>query len=144
MPSPLPLLLIRRWELLALTRRTLLVVVDVSLFLDVNWKYASFVLLNFLYLMLHALFRPFGRDLENLLETVSLTILVVLSVILTASPPPFPLAAEIAVSILVLAPLLGFVILFVLVATKKISIGKRNKVGFRSRTRVRAPERRCC
>jgi hypothetical protein len=78
----------------ALTRRTLLVVADVALFLDARWKYASFALLN---------------------------LLVVISVVLTAGPPPSVPGSEIAVLLLTVLPL---VTLFYLVRSKRLDVGK--------------------
>lgn len=108
-----------RWELVALTRRTLLVVADVALFLDARWKFGAFALLNLLFLVMHIVNGPYRHRNENLLETALLTLLVGIGILLSVDPPSSAPGTEIALLCLVLLPVLALAFLLL---TKRVVI----------------------
>ena len=89
-----------------------LLVFSVALFRSPSWMYSSFVLLNFCALASHFIAEPFHLPIENRVETAALSLLLLLSVILTAGAPPLPPATEVVVSIIVLAAVAAFLVLY--------------------------------
>lgn len=61
-------------------------------------------LLNAFYLTAHLLLKPYRNSFQNHLESASLFVLVVISAILIAEPPPFISSVAIILSILVIVP----------------------------------------
>ena len=65
-------------------RRTLFVVIDVALSQSRSWKFAAFAIFTLLCLEMQALFKPFQNHVENVLESVSLWLLLTIAVLLTS------------------------------------------------------------
>jgi uncharacterized membrane protein YjjP (DUF1212 family) len=97
-------------EPVVLLRRTVLVVLDVSLVLQPRWRYTSFVLLSLVLFAAHLLLTPFRTRLDNHIEALSLLHLVFVSALLTSESLPFSTGMEIVVSIVVLVPALAFLL----------------------------------
>jgi hypothetical protein len=98
-------------EPVVLLRRTIIVVLNVSLVLSPRWKYTSFALASLMFFLAHALLSPFrtkarrllcslfwtkmydvvlaGAQRDNLLESLSLLHLLGITVLLTGESPPF-------------------------------------------------------
>jgi hypothetical protein len=100
------------WEIIVLFRRTLLIVLDVGLYRNPSWKFASFVFLSLTLFLIHALAKPFATNLQNQMETVSLFLLVLISILLTADSVPFSDGTQAMLSVLILVPSLSFLIYF--------------------------------
>jgi hypothetical protein len=63
----------------------------------------------------HTFLRPFRDSVENLLEQVSLCLLVTISVILTADTAPYSITGRVLLSIVVVVPSVSFAIFFIIV-----------------------------
>ena len=92
------------WSSFVLVRRALFTMVDVALVTAPATKFMAFTFLNFYTLCGHALMRPFMSEELNHAEWASQVLLVTISVLLTANPPPYRPAVQLALLLLV-APL---------------------------------------
>ena len=101
-------------EPVVLLRRTILIVLDVSLVLQPRWRYTSFVLLSLVLFAMHLLLAPFRTRRDNQIEAMSLLHLVFVSALLTSESPPFTTGMEVVVSIIVLVPAITFLLYFAL------------------------------
>ena len=97
-----------------LLRRTILIMLDVSLVLQPRWRYTSFVLLSLVLFAMHLLLAPFRTCRDNQIEAMSLLHLVFVSALLTSESPPFTMGMEVVVSIVVLIPAVTFLLYFAL------------------------------
>jgi len=74
------------WQCVILSRRWLIILIDTLLFINPPAKYMALTIFNFASLMFHMQLQPYRTMTDNRLETVSLTLLTLLSSILTAYP----------------------------------------------------------
>jgi hypothetical protein len=82
-------------EPVVLLRRTIIVVLNVSLVLSPRWKYTSFALASMIFLLVHAVMSPFRTKVSfaaKHVRTMSLLHLLGLTTLLTGESPPFRFA----------------------------------------------------
>lgn len=97
------------YQVWILLRRLALVILNVSLFGSPSFKYVTFTLWNLLLLHVHLHMKPFKLHIHNQLETMALSVLVVVSLLLVpyaddlrTSANPLPLPVQILLAILIL------------------------------------------
>lgn len=93
------------WQIAILLRRLACVFIDS--FLESSLR-NCFV--HFIFLLLHLRVRPSAARSVDRLETSSLALLVVLSLMLTAFPSDYPFPIRVVICLLVVLPIVGFVI----------------------------------
>jgi len=100
------------WESLALVRRTLLVVLSVGIS-DLLYRAQAFNFLMFLIFLCQIYANPFLNTKDNVLESISLGVLVVIALIQSGllDRPEYPKATQVLVTLLVLAYILFWLIL---------------------------------
>lgn len=122
----LPVLLIyhRRawfWPAVQLIRRVIFVSLNVALSSASPEQYFSYVLLHFAALLLHLLVSPFASSLLNRCECISLVMLTLLSMLLTAFPSPYTLGFEALLFFMVVPTLAAFLALTLAAACRNLS-----------------------
>jgi len=88
------------WSSTTLIRRALFTTVDVALVAEPATKFMAFSFLNFYTLCGHSLMQPFVSEELNHAEWASQAMLVTISVLLTAHPPPYSLSMQLALFLL--------------------------------------------
>jgi hypothetical protein len=92
------------WSPLVLLRRSSFVLASVLLLQQPAVRFMAFSILNFASLLLHLLVRPFDTDVLNHLESTSYILLVFVSMLLTGYLPPYPLALQVMLFVLIVPP----------------------------------------
>ena len=95
------------WQPLLLVRRSLFVLASVLLAQQPLVRFMAFTFLNFGSLLLHQMVRPFDTDQLNRVESISYVLLVCISVLLTGYQPPYSMAVQGVLLLLVLPPVVG-------------------------------------
>jgi hypothetical protein len=98
------------WQPLLLLRRFAFVLVAV-LVVSPAVRFTLFSLLSFVSLLGHLAAEPFSAAQLNRLESGSYVVLVLISMLLAAVQPPFPLVVQVALLLLVLVPALLMLVL---------------------------------
>jgi hypothetical protein len=89
------------WQSLVLVRRACFVLSSVFLVRDPAGRFLTFALLNFASLMMHLFAKQFSDEKSNRAEAFSHVLLVVLSMVLLAFPPPYREAVQIIITLLI-------------------------------------------
>lgn len=78
-----------------------------------EWKYASFALLLLVFVQMQAFIKPFATTIDNVLESLSLLSLLMLSIILTSTQPPYTTPVEAILSTIVVISCASIVTSFI-------------------------------
>jgi len=92
------------YQSFVLFRRGSVAVIDTFLVLHTGAKFVTFSLMHVLYLLIHLHVRPYHENVDNNLETVTLSLLIVVSALLSLSPPPLTASMRVAVALLITVP----------------------------------------
>lgn len=99
-------------KIVVLLRRAVLVAASIIFVLDQSARALVFTLLNFLFLALHVWLRPYKVDATNFIETVLLSLLVIISSVLSLPQRPFSDAMSAVLFLLVSGPTFFCIIYF--------------------------------
>ena len=108
------------WPAVQLIRRVIFVTLNVALSSASSEQYFSYLLLHFASLLLHLMVQPFASSLLNRCECISLLMLTILSMLLTAFPSPYSRAFEVLLFLLVVPTLAGFLVLTLVAACRSL------------------------
>lgn len=121
------------WEVLALFRRSIFVALDVILFNYPLYKYLSFVLAHGLVFSAHMYKMPFKVPTDNTLETISLFILLLLSLILMSYQYSQSFTLDAILFILTAGPTILFLSTIIITRTSRVANALINKSSTRER-----------
>jgi len=93
------------WQTIILCRRMAFVAIDAGLFLHPSAKAMAFSLLNLGALLGHHIVHPYRRPDLNQHETISLLMLLILSIVLAGSPPPYATGEQVVITLVVILPI---------------------------------------
>ncbi len=101
------------WSSFTLVRRALFTTVDVALVATPVTKFMAFCFLNIYTLCGHALMQPFVSEELNRADWAAQLMLVTISVLLTAHPPPYDTSIQVALFLLIVPTTLVLALLVV-------------------------------
>jgi hypothetical protein len=107
------------WQTFVVVRRVAFIAINLSIVALPSLKYFLFVLLHLVSLVCHLIIRPYRNASLNTIETMTLSILVVLATLLTAFPSPEiaddtsafdSTALQLSITLLIGMPVLAFIV----------------------------------
>jgi hypothetical protein len=102
------------WYQSVILLRRVVVALIMNIIFSTLDKYLAISLANLAFLLLHTLLHPFTHFLDNVFETVSLSILCILSIVLTRYPPPIDeQGLQVVVFLIIVLPWLVMICLII-------------------------------